>query len=34
MKAPTMFISLTGTVCRCTGFHNIVRAVESLVAEG
>jgi carbon-monoxide dehydrogenase small subunit len=23
-----------GNICRCTGFHNIVRAVESLVAEG
>jgi carbon-monoxide dehydrogenase small subunit len=26
--------NLTGNICRCTGYHNIVGAVEALVAEG
>src|SRR5271169_5734899 len=25
--------NLTGNICRCTGYHNIVGAVEALVAE-
>jgi carbon-monoxide dehydrogenase small subunit len=24
---------LSGNICRCTGYHNIVRAVESVAAE-
>jgi aerobic carbon-monoxide dehydrogenase small subunit len=25
---------IAGNICRCIGYHNIVRAVESLVAKG
>jgi hypothetical protein len=34
LSTPKGALHGAGNICRCTGFHNIVRAVESLVAEG
>jgi carbon-monoxide dehydrogenase small subunit len=25
---------LDGNICRCTGYHNIVRAIEQVAAQG